>query len=248
MNSSNIDDLVTEATNKGMYLVDHSNIQQLINEYDDTIIEADQLSEIIDSEAAPYESKYKARKLLDTLINKLDATRSIAIVENNKNTLYEMNIRLASLRVRVGTISWECEEPHNAQTDLELSIEFYFPGLVQSYIDICSENEINDETSATTQITSENLKKPIELLPVLSINIIVDAMKALNLLGILWAGRGQVQKSMLYLLSAYDFYHSINITYANNNPNFTASIIKDLGSVYTHNLFYLAQAYGNIGI
>ena len=39
-----------------------------------------------------------------------------------------MDYRTAAARVRLGSISWECEEPHNAQTDLDLACDFYFPG------------------------------------------------------------------------------------------------------------------------
>ena len=37
--------------------------------------------------------------------------------------------------MRLGTISWECEEPHNAQIDLEYAANYYFSGFVQSVSD-----------------------------------------------------------------------------------------------------------------
>ena len=45
-------------------------------------------------------------------------------------------------------------------------------------------------------------------LPMLSIDLIANAMKTLNMLGILWAGRGSVKKSFLYLLAANNFYEN----------------------------------------
>lgn len=43
---------------------------------------------------------------------------------------------VASARVRLGSISWECEEPHNAQTELDLAAEHYFSGFVGSVNDM----------------------------------------------------------------------------------------------------------------
>jgi hypothetical protein len=55
---------------------------------------------------------------------------------------------LASVRVRLGTISWECEEPHNAQVDLELAAEYYFGGFVANINDVVgsdAEHDVTDE-------------------------------------------------------------------------------------------------------
>ena len=47
--------------------------------------------------------------------------------------------------MRLGTISWECEEPHNAQTDLEFSAEYYFSGYVQTVIDMVGSDAEHDD-------------------------------------------------------------------------------------------------------
>ena len=47
---------------------------------------------------------------------------------------------LASARVRLGSISWECEEPHNAQTELDLAAEHYFSGFVRAVNDMVGDN------------------------------------------------------------------------------------------------------------
>ena len=39
--------------------------------------------------------------------------------------------QIATLQVKMGGISWEVEEPHNAQTDLDLACEYYFPKLTE---------------------------------------------------------------------------------------------------------------------
>jgi DNA-binding transcriptional MerR regulator len=248
-----MDDVLAEATKKGMYLVDHNNTDPLLEEYEDAMMEADQLCDIADPVTAPFESKYKARKLLDEIINKLDATRAIASLERNTATIDAVDFRLAAAKVKVGTISWECEEPHNAQTDLELACQYYFPGLVEKITELSKEDEVDEagpQPGETEKpFTSADLKEP-PVLPILKETLVMDAMRALNILGIVWAGRAQVHKSMLYLLAAQQFYLT-NIkapcTTPGQTSRFTRKVANELGSTYTHTLFYLAQAYGNIG-
>ena len=88
-----------------MYLVDHENTAPLLQDYKETLISADKLCEvrfyffiliefsvtrnlhyvqIVDDEATPYASKYKARTLLDQIIAKLEATHTIAMLEKKK--------------------------------------------------------------------------------------------------------------------------------------------------------------------
>lgn len=77
----------------------------------------------MDEESSPYASKYKARTLLDQIVAKLEATKTIAMLEKKRyyyclqrkmllSTLFRhliesMDCRIASARVRLGTISWE---------------------------------------------------------------------------------------------------------------------------------------------
>ena len=250
MNSSNLDDVISEASSKGMYLVDHSNIDPLLQECDDLLMEVQDLCDKVDDDSAPHASKYKARTLVDNMINKLDATRSIAIVDRNTHAVLELGIRLASLRVKTGIISWECEEPHNAQTDLELAAEYYIPGVVQKFIDLSriDGNEVGDsggvdspDRKATTA-APHDVEVSADFLPLLSPSVVVDAVKALNALGILWSGRGQIQKSLLYFLSSHRGYRSNH-----QQPKLTPYQLKELGNAHTHTLFYLAQAYGHLG-
>lgn len=247
-----MDDLLSEATKKGMYLVDHDNTGPLFEEFEDAMAEADSLCEVNDPVTAPFESKYKARTLLDQIINKLDATRAISTLEKKTATIEAIDRRLASAKVKVGTISWECEEPHNAQTDLELACQYYFPGLVESINELSAEDE-TDESGAEVEkkVTSADVKEPPKV-GVLAEILVIDAMKALNILGILWAGRGHVQKSMLFLLSARQFYltnieAAAQAAPAGQKSKFGKKVLTELGYTFTHNLFYLAQAYGNIG-
>ena len=76
----------------------------------------------------------------------------------------------------------------------------------------------------------------------------VDFLEALNILGILWAGRGQVRKSFQYLLGANTLYMTIKDgADFKSKAHVLPAVIEDLENIYTHNCFYLAQAYGNIG-
>lgn len=68
-----------------------------------------------------------------------------------------------------------------------------------------------------------------------------DTLKCLNILGILWSGRGQVAKALLYLNAAYEMYEK-NISHV-RKKKFRA----DMENSFTHNLFYLAQAHGHLG-
>jgi hypothetical protein len=68
----------------------------------------------------------------------------------------------------------------------------------------------------------------------------LDAMKCLNMLGILWHGRQHYKRSLMYFYYAKQFYTHAKDHISNNE-------IQALESLFTHNMFYLAQAYGNIG-
>ena len=110
--------------------------------------------------------------------------------------------------------------------------------------------EINDETidamKCLNMLGECNIKLILQLL-------IFEAMiylrfrseqtinvRTMHSAGILWAGRGQVRKSLLYLLSVKKLYHS-----ASEKESLSKGMRKaELDSIYTHNLFYLAQAYG----
>ena len=231
-----------------MYLVDHEDTSQLVNDFKLALEAAGKLCEVVDPEATPYKSKYEAREILDKISQKLEATKTIASLEKKKDLVFEMNWRLASTHIRLGIIAWECDEPHNAQTDLEEASQILIPGYVLII------HEMTDDNSSNTE-KAEDIGDDVEP-PSLTydIRMAVETMKLLNMLGILWAGRGQVKRSFLFLLAAKRIYDE------NKLDNFTAvrmnfisitknqsAVISDLESHYTHNLFYLAQAYGNIG-
>ena len=226
------------ASDKGMYLVDHQNIEPLIEEFYDSLEEADKLCEVIDPEDTPFKSKYEAREILDKLANKFEATKTILNLEGKFDIISkEIEWRYCSVRVRIGNISYDVEEPHNCQTELEYAFSYFLPQFLE---------KINDVTIEFQGSNCVNIDNDIASLPnVASISIgensIADALKCTSMLGILWAGRDQIKKSFLYLLTAKNLY------------NHWIQIIKDskkrvkLENLYTHNLFYLAQAYGHIG-
>ena len=90
-------------------------------DFEAEVAKADALSETPDPEETPFLSKYKARDILDMLCSKLEANRTIASLEKDAKIVYETNWRIAALRVRLGSLAWEVEEPHNTQVELELA-------------------------------------------------------------------------------------------------------------------------------
>lgn len=179
-----------------MLVVDESSADALLKECEVCTDEVDRLCEIMDPDSTPYESKYKARKVLGNLCNKLEATRTIASLEKKRDVVNLMSSRMvASIRVRIGTISWECEEPQNAQTDLDLSANYYFEGFIEVVVPLVGNDPDADSgpDGALNEETLQQLKLGKLTPPDISMPAseeIADAMKCLNMLGILWAGRG----------------------------------------------------------
>ena len=62
-------------------------------------------------------------------------------------------------------------------------------------------------------------------------------------IGILWAGRGHHRRSLIYFFSVKEFYTQIMQSNLLTAPQDRLA----LETLYTHNIFYLAQAYGNTG-
>ena len=121
VSGDNLDSFLEEAKGKGMHVVDNNKLADCYKDYEEQVSEADALAEVVDPEETPYLSKYKARDILDMLCSKLEANRTIASLEKNGEIVYETNWRIAALRVRLGSLAWEVEEPHNTQVELELA-------------------------------------------------------------------------------------------------------------------------------
>jgi hypothetical protein len=163
-----MEEVLASATKSGMYLVDDSNTKALEKEYEEGIVTADKFCEIQDPESTPFNSKYEARKILDNLCNKLEATKTIASLEKKRDVIKLMNCLIASVRVRLGTIAWECEEPHNAQVDLENAADYYFPGFISDVIILVGTDSEQDLKEGITshvpyllQLDSDATKKNI---------------------------------------------------------------------------------------
>ena len=245
---NSVEEIIADATSKGLFVVDgQKNNDALFEEYVKGLADADSLCDVTDPENEPYKSKYKAREILDTVVNKLEATKTIATMEKQKDSMAELSWRIARTKVKCGIISWECEEPHHTQTDLEMAADYYSPGFVSSIDAMVGPDEDEDENARVTEIKESPTTPPDKMtppsinLPSTNVDIGVDAMKCLNMLGILWAGRGIVRKAFLYLISANKLYSEYS------NMKLSDSSRNEIESVYTHNLFYLAQAYGHIG-
>ena len=250
-----MDGIKSEAEAKGMMAVDQNSAEGLMDDYVDILAEVTALCAVQDPVEKPYDSKYKARKLLDNLVNKLEATKTVSMMEGRRETVTEMKWRVAACQVKLGIISYEVEEPHNAQIDLELAASFYSPDFVQEISDIVGpdlgEGEDGAADSAGAPPAVVSLADPPDVcLPKNNLVICIDAMQCLNMMGILWAGRGAVQKSFLYLEAANRLYQKGQVHTSKLNAHSPATErrkAKDMESVYTHNLFYLAQAHGHVG-
>ena len=114
-----MENFLGEASSKGYHVVDNNKLNDCYSDYNEINDQANQLLERIDSEDQPFHSKYQARTLLDTLCNKLEANRTIASLEKNSLVIQELNWRIAEIRLKLGGIAWDVEEPHNTQIELE---------------------------------------------------------------------------------------------------------------------------------
>jgi hypothetical protein len=279
-----MEQLLSEAKEKGLVLVnsEDSNEAKLLSDYEKVSIEVEALLEIQDPENKPFQSKYKARDLLDQSLKQLEATKAISSLEKKSDTFLSLLRRLiAASQVKVGSISWDCEEPHNAQTELEQAAAYYFPDLVKEIDELVGDRDekLSSPSPEFSQEREDYLKEienlsslpsAIHLPTSFAKNTVCDAMKCLNILGILWAGRGQPLKSLYYLLSANQCYQNA-IAASSTAASTSSSTIpgsssaattppssffdlsanlerKELENSFTHNLFYLAQAYGNLKI
>jgi hypothetical protein len=84
---TDLESLSKVASEKGMILVDHENISPLMKEYEDSMVGVEKLCQVKDPDEKPYESKYKARDLLDQLINKFDANKTIMMLESKLDVI-----------------------------------------------------------------------------------------------------------------------------------------------------------------
>ncbi len=180
-----VNEFLASAEKQGMFAVDGGTADALLKEYDETMVKVDKLCDVVDPETTPFDSKYKARKMLDDLCNKLEATKTIASLEKKRDVMDAMNVKIASIRVKLGTISWECEEPHNAQTDLELAAGHYFPGFVEQ---VTSSSAGADDDKGEGELKVESMDE-VRLAtlepPEIECKVndeIADGMKCLNML------------------------------------------------------------------
>lgn len=239
--------LAEEAGKKGMVLVDSDETDKLLGEFDDKVQEVDDLCEIVDPESKPFESKYKAREILDKYLQRLEAARTIAKLEAKTEQSKRLSEKIAALQVKVGGISWDCEEPHSAQKDLDPACDYYYPGLneqIQTMV-----GQMDELAPGEDSFTPRYQELSTPTLQALSLHLLVDSLKCLNLLGILWAGRGQPHKSLVYLRCAELVYKTYRADHPRNHPSnaFNTNFAdKELESSFTHTLFYLAQAYGHL--
>lgn len=241
-------DAVKQTGNNNLFMPNTDNIKELCEEYEKTLLTIDELCDKIDPESTPFVSKYKARDIIDEIVKRLEATYTVSILEGKKDVARIMDSYVANLRVKLGIICWDVEEPHNCQIELDLAAEFLCPRYVKQITDLTkyeenltSEDGINnvDDESKVNEIQNyeENFVEP----PYpkddngSSVELAINQMKCLNMLGILWAGRGYKGRAFYYLQAVKSIYER------------TEPKTVEIENIYTHNLFYLAQAYVHIG-
>lgn len=234
-----IKELQQQAMDKGMVLVDSNATEALFTDCQAAVTQADALCEVINPENKPFESKYKARDLLDEIVKRFEATKAIATLEGNKDLIARIRPAQAALQTKIGTICWDCEEPHNAQMELERACTFYFPGLIEKIEGLAGEGvDMSLWADAKGLVDFEKLLASTHpQVDAYDKKYLADGMKCLNILGILWSGRGQPAKAVCFLLTANQLFH---------HNNTTGTVDEAVNNAITHNLFYLAQAYGHL--
>ena len=70
--ATDVEGIKAEAALKGMMAIDQNTAEGLLEEYEEKLAEAADLCNIVDPVEKPYDSKYKGRKVLDDLLNKLE--------------------------------------------------------------------------------------------------------------------------------------------------------------------------------
>jgi hypothetical protein len=102
--STSVEGITSEAAAKGMYVVDTSaDADALLEEFEEKLSEAEALLTVQDAESTPYASKYKAREVLDAILNKLEATKTVALMEGRRGQVGELSWRIAAAQVKLGT-------------------------------------------------------------------------------------------------------------------------------------------------
>ena len=162
-------------------------------------------------------------------------------MEHQEEIVQEMKWRIAHVKLQIGSIGIEVEEPHNAQTDLDCALEYYFPGLLAE-IQLRSGELTNQESKGQEDgLNEQHISLPqLQLTSYPLPSIYIDALKCLNMLGILWAGRSHHLRALYFFYTAKEYYHLAV-------SSIPSSLLPSFESLFTHNLFYLAQAYGNVG-
>jgi hypothetical protein len=87
-----------------------NDIEGLNDEYDDKLEEAEKLCNTVDPESRPYDSKYKAREILEAIRRKIEACSVVVQVES-KDTyiLRQLKLKMACIDVRLGSIAYDVE-------------------------------------------------------------------------------------------------------------------------------------------
>eukprot|EP01035_Chromulina_nebulosa_P019382 gene19382-25250_t len=175
-----MNDLISDLCNdssRNIQAVHSDDLLTYRKEYEEVMNEVDRLCLINDPSSTPFQSRYKARDLLTPLVRKLEAQSVIAKVDKeiDRKVARDLQSKVASIRVKLGSIAYDCEEPHsedglNENNELDLSI-FHDDDIDEDrYIDKDSDNSnnINSELVGLNVVSRDLLYK--DFMPGLTIH------------------------------------------------------------------------------
>ncbi|CAN0118855.1 unnamed protein product, partial [Phaeothamnion confervicola] len=155
-----------------------------------------ELQRVTDPVSRPYESKYKARELLQDAVRRLKP----------------QPVDAARADFRLGVIAMDVEEQHEAETSLNAAAATFFPGLIEA-VKAGAGDEHDPVAAAAQQAASEI----VEALPREATGFVPaaaalafpgEAMDLLNHLGILWSQRECPRRALFYLLASTQMYEA----------------------------------------
>jgi len=125
------------------------------------------------------------------------------------------------------------------------SQRFYLPEICDQLKKYCNEDDGGDKAEKLP--VDDYISSILEIISINSDGIdkmwAPDAMNCLNMLGIIWSGRGRTKLAIIFLLTSKSYYEVVKRVEIHRDESW----IVELESSMTHCLFYLAQAYGLLG-
>lgn len=148
-------------------------------------------------------------------------------------------------------------EKYEAMANVEFRLKQYVKGTTAVLQSILGQNYVDAEEVSEGErrlMTACTLLEDIRRLP----RYIITSIQTYGALGILWAGRGEHEKSLEFLQEAESLYESYTYNDQTKSvaPQSAAQLITtgsdesrwaELERAHTHTLFFLAQCHGHLG-